>query len=176
MKKVFAVISTLLLTIACIGLLSSNVNASSALFTDPVEAGALEKDEIPVYIMDSIYTTFPQYYDNNAVADEAWPGSTRMYPWNEAKLRVAQLDQNGEHTGMYYAIFTSGSLNATDSGAGNNIMLLDAKVAEDGTVTPVSKRTSNTAAAGYTEADHPMDQSLSHINVNISEYDLTSII
>lgn len=173
MKKVFAVISTLLLTIACIGLLSSNVNASSALFTDPVEAGALEKDEIPVYIMDSIYTTFPQYYDNNAVADEAWPGSTRMYPWNEAKLRVAQLDQNGEHTGMYYAIFTSGALNATDSGAGNNIMLLDAKVAEDGTVTPVSKRTSNTAAAGYTDADHPMDQSLSHINVNISDYDLT---
>lgn len=172
MKKVFAVISTLLLTIACIGLLSSNVNASGALFTDPVEAGALEKDEIPVYIMDSIYTTFPQYYDNNAVADEAWPGSTRMYPWNEVKLRVAQLDENGEATGMYYAIFFSGALNATDSGAGNNIMLLDAEVAEDGTVTAVSKRTSNTNKDGYIVADHPQDQSLSHISVNISDYDL----
>lgn len=172
MKKVFAVMSSLLLTIAFVGLLSTNVKASGALFTDPYEAGALEEDEDPMFIMDSIYTTFPQFYDNAAQPDGAWAGAARMYPWNETKLRVAQLDENGKPTGRYYAIFFSGGLKATDLGAGNNIMFLDAEVAEDGTVTPVSKRTSTYAKEGWELADNPMDQSLSHMAKNISEYDL----
>lgn len=172
MKKVFAVMSSLLLTIAFVGLLSTRVNAAGALFTDPYEAGALEEDEDPMFIMDSIYTTFPQYYDYASAPDAAWAGAARMYPWNETKLRVAQLDENGVATGRYYAIFFSGGLKATDAGAGNNIMFLDAEVAEDGTVTPVSKRTSTYAEEGWELADNPMDQSLSHMAQNVSEYDL----
>ena len=177
MKKVFAVMSTLLLTIAFFGLLSTKVNASGALFTDPYEAGALAEDEDPIYIMDSIYSTFPKFYDNAAQPDGLWAGAARMYPWNETKLRVAQLDENGQATGRYYAIFFSGALNADDAGAGNNAMILDAEVAEDGTVTAVSKRTStydteDGVADGMILADHPQDQSLSHMAVNISDYDL----
>lgn len=177
MKKVFAVMSTLLLTIAFFGLLSTKVNASGALFTDPYEAGALAEDEDPIYIMDSIYSTFPKFYDNAAQPDGLWAGAARMYPWNETKLRVAQLDENGQATGRYYAIFFSGALNADDAGAGNNAMILDAEVADDGTVTAVSKRTSiydteDGVADGMILADHPQDQSLSHMAVNISDYDL----
>ena len=177
MKKVFAVMSTLLLTIALFGLVSTRVNASSALFTHAYEAGALEEDEDPIYIMDSIYSTFPKFYDNQAKPDGIWLGNSRMYPWNETKLRVAQLDENGEATGRYYAVFFSGALNADDLGAGNNTMILDAEVAEDGTITVVSKRTStydteDGVKDGLILSDHPQDQSLSHMAVNISEHDL----
>ena len=58
MKKVFAFLSTLLLTIAMVGVVAagSHVKAASDKITvDPT----LAEDEIPVYIMDSIYSTFP---------------------------------------------------------------------------------------------------------------------
>ena len=86
MKKVFAFLSTLLLTIAFVGIfaVSKPAAASNKITEDPT----LAKDEIPVYIMNSIYTTFPNYYDNDAVEDANWPGPARMYPWNETRLRV----------------------------------------------------------------------------------------
>ena len=61
MKKVFAFLSTLLLTIAMVGVVAagSHVKAASDKITvDPT----LAEDEIPVYIMDSIYSTFPNVY------------------------------------------------------------------------------------------------------------------
>ena len=96
MKKVFAFLSTLVLTIALVGVFAVNNPAKAAdKFT---EDPTLLDDEIAVYIMDSIMTTFPNYYDNDAKEDPNWQGTARMYPWNETRLRVAQLDESGQPT------------------------------------------------------------------------------
>ena len=123
MKKVFAFLSTLLLTIALVGISAGNTAQASDKWTvDPT----LAEDEIPVYIMDSIMSTFPNFYDNDAVQDADYQGSNRNYPWNETRLRVAQFDEKGNPTGKYYAIYFAGSsvsVNPTtgnpQSGAGN---------------------------------------------------------
>ena len=63
MKKAFAVMTTMLVALACFGFLTkAQVSAAeSKIFT---EDPTLAEDEIPMYIMDSIYSTFPNYYDN----------------------------------------------------------------------------------------------------------------
>ena len=103
MKKAFAVMTTMLVALACFGFLTkAQVSAAeSKLFT---EDPTLAEDEIPMYIMDSIYSTFPNYYNNEEKADEKWQGSARMYPWNETKLRIAQY-VDGKATGKYYAAY-----------------------------------------------------------------------
>lgn len=163
MKKVFAIMSVLLLTIAFIGLLStSTVSAAGELFTkDPT----LAEDEVPVYIMDSIYSTFPKFYDNNAAPDASWPGTARMYPWNETRLRVAILDDNGAPTGKYYAVFFTGALNGEDNGAGNNLLFFDVDASGNAIITRKN-------ASGWASGGSAMDQSLSHMRKNISSVDL----
>lgn len=126
MKKAFAVMSAFLIALTCFGFLSKSTVAvaSEGLIT---EDPTLAEDEDPMYIMGSIYTTFPHHYDNAAKPDAAWVGSARMYPWNETRLRVKQYDlATGEPTGRYDAIYFIGNgkhMNGNDKvyGAGKEI-------------------------------------------------------
>ena len=172
MKKLFALLSAFVLTLAIIGLATKAPVASAAdekWTVDPT----LAEDEIPMYEMGSIYTTFPNYYDNVAAPDSAWGGSSRMYPWNETRLRVAEYDAAGVATGKYYAIFFSGLTSPTNSdgtpasGAGNNVNGYAYK--EDGTtLTTVRVKT----GGGYTYDATPADPSLSHLRVNFTGEDI----
>lgn len=186
MKKLFALLSTFVLTLAIVGLSvkSPAQAASSDKWTvDPT----LAEDEIPMYEMGSIYTTFPNYYDNAAKADELWGGASRMYPWNETRLRVAQYDETGAATGKYYAIYFSGLTSATNSdgtpamGAGNNINGYAYEVTKDaeGTVTSkvlttvrVKSNTYGTDKEKFTYNATPADPSLSHIRYNFTGEDI----
>lgn len=185
MKKLFAMLSTLVLSLAIIGLAAPQALAdeeNGKWTVDPT----LAEDEIPMYEMGSIYTTFPNYYDNAAKADELWGGAARMYPWNETRLRVAQFDDNGA-TGKYYAIYFSGLTQATDgagnpaSGAGNNINGFNFALNEDGTyneavVTTVrvkNPRKDSTANGTFNFNATPMDPSLSHMRLNFAGKDIT---
>ena len=170
MKKLFALLSAFVLTLAIIGLATKAPVASAAddkWTVDPT----LAEDEIPMYEMGSIYTTFPNYYDNAAKPDALWGGSSRMYPWNETRLRVAEYDAQGAATGKYYAIFFSGLTSATNSdgtpasGAGNNVNGYAFK--EDGTLTTVRVKT-----GGFTYDATPADPSLSHLRVNFAGQDI----
>lgn len=168
MKKVFAFLSTLLLTIAFVGIFAVSKPAAAAnkITEDPT----LAKDEIPVYIMNSIYTTFPNYYDNDAVADSNWPGPARMYPWNETRLRVAQLNEDGTPTGKYYAVYFAGHTVAQDAngavvGAGKNILFWN--VDANGAVVVEKYSDGKKAASG-----NASDPSLSHMRTNISGQDI----
>lgn len=166
MKKVFAFLSVLLLTIACFGLSVKNAPAKAASNKFTVDP-TLAEDEIPVYIMDSIMTTFPNYYDNDAQPDSKWQGVARMYPWNETRLRVAQLDAKGNPTGKYYAIYFAGHTVATESngeqvlGAGKNILFWN--VDENGNVVAEKYSDGKKASSGAAS-----DPSLSHMRTNIS--------
>lgn len=173
MKKLFALLSTFVLTLAIVGLAAKAPEAladSDKWTEDPT----LAEDEIPMYEMGSIYTTFPNYYDNAAKKDDAWGGSTRMYPWNETRLRVAEYDATGTATGKYYAIFFSGLTSPTNSdgspasGAGNNVNGYAYK--EDGTLTTVRVKVNN---GGYTYDATPADPSLSHLRVNFTGEDIS---
>lgn len=185
MKKLFALLSTFVLTLAIVGLsVKSPAQAASDKWTvDPT----LAEDEIPMYEMGSIYTTFPNFYDNAAKPDDAWGGSSRMYPWNETRLRVAQYDAQGVATGKYYAIYFSGLTSNVDSngdpasGAGNNINGYAYKITKDaeGTVTSkvlttvrVKSNTYGTDKEKYTYDATPADPSLSHIRYNFTGEDI----
>lgn len=168
MKKVFAFLSTLLLTIAFVGVFAvKSPVAAGKITADPT----LEEDEIPVYIMASIYSTFPNYYDNEAQEDSNWGGASRMYPWNETRLRVAQFDENGNPTGKYYAVYFAGHTTAVDKegnmivGAGKNILFWN--VDANGNV--VAEKYSDGVRASSGAASDP---SLSHMRTNISGQDL----
>lgn len=171
MKKVFAILSTLLLTIACVGVSVKNAPAQAASGKFTVDT-TLAEDEIPVYIMNSIMTTFPNYYDNDANPDPNWQGVARMYPWNETRLRVAQLDAKGQPTGKYYAIYFAGHTVATESngetviGAGKNILFWN--VDENGNVIVEKYSDGKKASSGAAS-----DPSLSHMRTNISGQDIT---
>lgn len=172
MKKLFALLSTFVLTLAIVGL-STKAPQAYADSEKWTEDPTLAEDEIPMYEMGSIYTTFPNHYDNAAKADEAWGGATRMYPWNETRLRVAEYDANGAATGKYYAVFFSGltshldSSGAPQSGAGYNVNGYAYK--EDGTITTVRVKPNN---QGYTYDATPADPSLSHLRLNFTGEDI----
>lgn len=190
MKKVFAILSTLLLTIAFVGVsVKSPAKAADGKFTVDT---TLADDEIPVYIMDSIMTTFPNYYDNDANPDPKWQGVARMYPWNETRLRVAQLDANGQPTGKYYAVYFAGHTVAKEAngelviGAGKNILFYDYKyqrndtgtkylLDENGDRIPVLDGSGNKIIEAVKYSDgilakggQASDPSLSHMRKNIS--------
>ncbi len=187
MKKLFALLSTFVLTLAIVGLsVKSPAQAagSDKWTVDPT----LAEDEIPMYEMGSIYTTFPNFYDNAAKADELWGGSARMYPWNETRLRVAQYDETGAATGKYYAIYFSGLTSATDSagnpasGAGNNINGYAYKETKDeaGNVTSktlttvrVNSNTFGTTKEKFNYNATPADPSLSHLRLNFTGEDIS---
>ena len=177
MKKVFAFLSVFALTIAFVGFGAKSANADDKLFTvDPT----LSENQIPMYIMDSIYTTFPNYYDYATGGDEQWGGAARMYPWNETRLQVKLIDEDGNWVKAAngetseYAVYFSGATTASSAGAGNNILFYD--VDADGN--PVMRRLSGGVkydADGNIKWDSSamaMDPSLSHMRKNISDQDL----
>lgn len=176
MKKLFALLSTFVLSLAIVGLATPTAKAADS--DKWTEDPTLEADEIPMYEMGSIYTTFPNYYDNAAKADPNWAGASRMYPWNETRLRVAEYDKNGEATGKYYAIFFSGLTSNVDSagnpasGAGNNI---NGYALKDGqpTIVRVNPNTFGTEKEVFNYNAVPADPSLSHLRMNFSGQDIS---
>lgn len=186
--------STLMIALACFGL-ASKAPVAEAASDKWTEDPTLAEDEIPMYLMGSIYTTFPNYYDNAAKADPLWGGAARMYPWNETRLRVAEFDAEGQATGKYFAIYFSGATTAVNadgtltSGAGNNLNVYTKKA--DGTVTigrivyssaanaeskgyvTIKDADGNDVVGTYVNADAvPADPSLSHLRVNVTDEDL----
>ena len=163
MKKVFAFISVFALAIAMVGLAPKHVSAAETKWTkDPT----LGENEIPLYIMDSIYSTFPFEYDNVAKPDDNWQGAARMYPWNETRLQVKQIGEDGEFTGKEYAIFFTGNLSMKEPGQGNNILFYNVV---DGQ--PVLQRSNGGRLVEKNGV--PMDPSLSHMRTNLADEDIT---
>lgn len=172
MKKVFAFLSVFALTIAFVGFSAKPANAAGGLIT---EDPTLSENQIPMYIMDSIYTTFPNYYDYATAGDDKWEGVSRMYPWNETRFQCKLIDENGNYTGKEYAVYFSGSTQASSAGAGNNLLFYtvdaegkvqlqrlsgEAKYKDDGSIK-------------WDSSALPMDPSLSHMRSNVSGQDVT---
>lgn len=171
MKKVFVFLSVFALTIALFGFSAKDANVSQAaageLFT---EDPTLSENEIPVYVMNSIYTTFPNDYDYAAKADDQWQGAARMYPWNETRLQVKLIDDEGKFTGKEYAIYFSGSTSASNVGTGNNLNFF-AINPDTGKVEIARKDQSSGNKFKFGQV--AMDPSLSHMRSNISGQDIT---
>lgn len=195
MKKLFALLSTCVLTLVIVGLAVKAPVAEAAADDKWTVDPTLAEDEIPMYEMGSIYTTFPNFYDNAKKPDPLWAGSSRMYPWNETRLRVAQYDATGAATGKYYAIYFSGLTSNVDgsgnpaSGAGNNIngYAFKRNANEDGTegdyvlvdgnkvltTVRVKANTFGTEKVKFNYGTTPMDPSLSHLRFNFTGEDIS---
>ena len=167
MKKVFACLSTLVLMLVAFGVAMNPVAISAADVADGkfVVDPTLEEGDIPMYIMNSIYTTFPTVYDNEAVADPDH-STGRLYYWNEVKLIIPQFDAEGP-TGQRYTVYSQGSYSEEkQSAAGTKIYLwtLDA----DGK--PVTSTKTRNGNPDYTSTYGPQfgDVSLSGIRYNVT--------
>ncbi len=109
MKRVFACLSTLLLMLVVFGLAMQPIQKVSAVEVADgkfIEDPTLQEGDIPIYVMNSIRTTFPAYYDNDAVSDPNY-GPGRDYGWNEIKLVIPQMADNAL-TGSQYTVYTQG--------------------------------------------------------------------
>ena len=176
MKKVFAFLSVFALTIAFVGFSAKPASADGGLFT---EDPTLKEGQIPVYVMDSIYSTFPAYYDYAGAGDEKWQGAARMFPWNETRLQCKLIDDKGEFevdangNSKEYAFYfngTSWAYDANGSGAGKQILFYkeandadgNGKI-ENGEIVLGRMNEGKWAAKGYSS-----DSSLSHMRVNIT--------
>ena len=127
MKRVFAFISLFAISLVMFGFGTANVKAAG----EPAEGKwvvnpyLLEDEngevvEIPMYIMDSIATTFPFHYDRDAQADENWGGIARQYAWNGVKTVIPQFNANGA-TGQYYGVYQQGASSGSETGIGKMI-------------------------------------------------------
>lgn len=171
MKKAFAIMTSFLVALLCFGFLSNASVAASSESKKFTEDPTLAEDEDPIYIMNSIYTTFPNYYDNEKEPDPVWKGVSRMYPWNETRLRIAQFNDDGTQSGRYYAIFFNGEnkhMNGNDplSGAGKNILVYAYDEAGNLELGKFSE-------GKYYGNRNASDPSLSHMNTNITGEDIT---
>ena len=181
MKKVFAFLSVFALTIAFVGFGAKSANADDSLFT---EDPTLKDGQIPVYIMDSIYTTFPAYYDYAKGGDEKWAGTSRMFPWNETRLQVKLIDEEGNFqvnangNSEEYAIYfngTSWAYDANGAGAGKQVLFYKEAVDADGNgkMENAEIKTGRMNEGKWSESQtFSSDSSLSHMRVNITGYDL----
>ena len=167
MKKVFACLSTLVLMLVAFGLAMNPVAVSAAGVADGkfIVDPTVEEGDIPMYVMNSVYTTFPTLYDNDAQADPDYQ-TGRLYYWNEVKLIIPQFSAEGP-TGQRYTVYSQGSYDETlESAAGTKIYLwsLDA----DGNVVTSTKTRSGNP--DYTSLYGPQfgDVSLSGIRYNVS--------
>ena len=167
MKKVFACLSALVLMLVAFGLAMNPVAVSAAGVADGkfVEDPTLEEGDIPMYVMNSIYTTFPTLYDNDAKAD-ADHQTGRLYYWNEVKLIIPQFSAEGP-TGQRYTVYSQGAYSEElESAAGTKIYLwtLD----EEGN--PVTSTKTRSGKPDYTSTYGPQfgDVSLSGIRYNVS--------
>ncbi len=127
MKRVFAFISLFAISLVMFGFGTANVKAAD----EPAEGKwvvnpyLLEDEngevvEIPMYIMDSIATTFPFHYDRNHTPDANWGGIARQYAWNGVKTVIPQFDANGA-TGKYYGVYQQGASSGSETGIGKMI-------------------------------------------------------
>lgn len=127
MKRVFAFISLFAISLVMFGFGTANVKAAD----EPAEGKwvvnpyLLEDEngevvEIPMYIMDSIATTFPFHYDRNHTPDDNWGGIARQYAWNGVKTVIPQFNANGA-TGQYYGVYQQGASSGSETGIGKMI-------------------------------------------------------
>ena len=127
MKRVFAFISLFAISLVMFGFGTANVKAAG----EPAEGKwvvnpyLLEDEngevvEIPMYIMDSIATTFPFHYDRDAQPDDSWGGIARQYAWNGVKTVIPQFNANGA-TGQYYGVYQQGASSGSETGIGKMI-------------------------------------------------------
>ncbi len=127
MKKVFACLSAIALMLVAFGLIAQPAKLSAAEVADGkfIVDPTVEEGDIPLYVMNSIYTTFPNLYDNNALKDENY-GLGRDYYWNEIKLVVPEFS-NGAATGNRYTVYTQGTYNESKKTAAATKVYLYAK-------------------------------------------------
>ncbi len=133
MKRVFAFISLFAIALVMFGFATQNVKAADKepaagkwfenphLLTDD-EGNVVE---IPMYIMNSITTTFPDFFDYEGAKgtefeDKNWGGTVRQYAWNGVKVVIPQFDENGA-TGQYYGIYPQGASKGGQVGIGGMI-------------------------------------------------------
>ncbi len=132
MKRVFAFLSVFAIALLMFGMGSKTVLAEAQpaegkFFENPylIKDENGEVIEIPMYIMDSIYTTFPAYFDYEGAKgteyeDKLWGGSVRMYPWSGVKVVVTQF-ADGAATGKVYGEYIQGGNKADEVGIGKGI-------------------------------------------------------
>jgi hypothetical protein len=126
MKKVFAFLSVLALTIAVLGFATKPAVVNAA---DPkpgmwIEDPTLEPGEIPLYVAGSAKTTFPNHFDIDAAKGTPYEDNAHrigdVYPWNETKVIIPRYDAEGNKVGTY-SVYPLGSNTATGAIAGQMI-------------------------------------------------------
>jgi hypothetical protein len=126
MKKVFAFLSVLALTLAVLGFATKPAVVNAA---DPqpgmwIVDPTLEPGEIPLYVAGSAKTTFPNYFDIDAAKGTPYEDRAHrvgdVYPWNETKLIIPRYDAEGNKVGTY-SVYPLGSNKATGPIAGQMI-------------------------------------------------------
>lgn len=167
MKKVFACLSAIALMLVAFGLFAKPVMVSAVEVAEGkfIEDPTLEDGDLPIYVMNSIRTTFPSLYDANAQADPNY-GIGRDYYWNEIKLVVPQFANNAS-TGKQYTVYTQGTYSAsTKTAAATKIYIWGVDPA-DGQV-KTGTVTGGTASYSGTYAPLFGDVSLSGVRYNLS--------
>ena len=165
MKKVFACLSAVVLMLVAFGLFAKPVMVSAVEVEEGkfIEDPTLEEGDLPIYVMNSIRTTFPQLYDANAKPDANY-GPGRDYYWNEIKLVVPRFEGNAP-TGEQYTVYTQGSYNSsTKNAAATKIYIWGVHEGE------VKTGTVTNSSAAYTGTYPPLfgDVSLSGVRYNVS--------
>ena len=112
MKKVFACLSALVLMLVTFGLLVQPAHILAAEVEDGkfIEDPTLEEGEMPLYVMNSIRSSFPHLYDYNAQPDANY-GLGRDFYWNEIKLVFPEFGDAGA-TGRFWSVYTQGAYDA----------------------------------------------------------------
>jgi len=166
MKKVFACLSTILLMLVAFGLVMQPAKLSAVEVEDGkfIEDPTLEEGDIPIYVMNSIQTTFPNLYDANAKKDDNYGGPGRDYYWNEIKFVVPQIENN-QLTGKQYTVYTQGNYDSSKKTAAATKIYLWVDV--DGVPTTA---TQTGASVSWTGQYPPLfgDVSLSGVRYNVS--------
>ena len=166
MKKVFACLSTILLMLVAFGLVMQPAKLSAVEVEDGkfIEDPTLEEGDIPIYVMNSIQTTFPNLYDAKAQPDPMYGGPGRDYYWNEIKLVIPQIVEN-QLTGQQYTVYTQGNYDSSKKTAAATKIYLWVDV--DGVPTTATQTGSSVS---WTGTYPPLfgDVSLSGVRYNVS--------
>ena len=166
MKKVFACLSTILLMLVAFGLVMQPAKLSAVEVEDGkfIEDPTLEEGDIPIYVMNSIQTTFPNLYDAKAQPDPMYGGPGRDYYWNEIKLVIPQIVEN-QLTGQQYTVYTQGNYDSSKKTAAATKIYLWVDV--DGVPTTATQTGSSIS---WTGTYPPLfgDVSLSGVRYNVS--------
>lgn len=131
MKRVFALISVFALTLVAFGVAMNPTSVSAA--ADPAEGKffvdpTLSEDgkDIPLYVMNSIYTTFPNYFDYDGAKGTEYEDKAhekgRYFPWNETKIIIPQIGADGKPTGYRYTVYPDGNSGKVDKNTGAEVI------------------------------------------------------